>query len=394
MRLVCPNCSAQYEIDGSMIPEEGRDVQCSNCGHTWFELPGPAATEAAPSFDDEPEAEDEFDAPPAYDLDDDDSFEDDTGTIETDRRESVPDYLSREDFEDPSHTAPTTSDWDDEPDAGDVEPASEPDVDLDDESSSTASAEPEPEPEIEAKSEDDEPDASPSEPEADSETEDDASDNSAEPDDATETDDPETDDDPADDLAGAGIAAATRRRPADAAALDILREEAERELSQRRALPSEGLETQADLGLGDIRNRRTPSRALRARMAHMGEEYPEDAVRDDDFEVSPAPVSAPRSTPQDDDGYEEPRRDLLPDIDEINSTLKTSPRSSEHVEGAKRSGFRFGFLIMLFLTIAAIFAYAQAPAIARALPQTEPTLISYVDWANGLRDWLNGLLGR
>ena len=40
--LVCPNCSAQYEIDGSMIPDDGRDVQCSNCGHTWFELPGPS----------------------------------------------------------------------------------------------------------------------------------------------------------------------------------------------------------------------------------------------------------------------------------------------------------------------------------------------------------------
>lgn len=37
MRLVCPNCDAQYEIDDGLIPENGRDVQCSNCGHTWFE---------------------------------------------------------------------------------------------------------------------------------------------------------------------------------------------------------------------------------------------------------------------------------------------------------------------------------------------------------------------
>ena len=36
MRLICPNCGAQYEVDGSVIPETGRDVQCSNCGHTWF----------------------------------------------------------------------------------------------------------------------------------------------------------------------------------------------------------------------------------------------------------------------------------------------------------------------------------------------------------------------
>ena len=37
MRLVCPNCDAEYEVDASVIPDQGRDVQCSNCGHTWFQ---------------------------------------------------------------------------------------------------------------------------------------------------------------------------------------------------------------------------------------------------------------------------------------------------------------------------------------------------------------------
>lgn len=40
MRLICPNCGAQYEVSDDAIPEIGRDVQCSNCGHTWFESPG------------------------------------------------------------------------------------------------------------------------------------------------------------------------------------------------------------------------------------------------------------------------------------------------------------------------------------------------------------------
>lgn len=39
MRLVCPNCGAQYEVDDRVMPEAGRDVQCSNCGHAWFHTP-------------------------------------------------------------------------------------------------------------------------------------------------------------------------------------------------------------------------------------------------------------------------------------------------------------------------------------------------------------------
>ena len=44
MRLICPNCGAQYEVAGDVIPKGGRDVQCSNCGHTWFEQPGASVT--------------------------------------------------------------------------------------------------------------------------------------------------------------------------------------------------------------------------------------------------------------------------------------------------------------------------------------------------------------
>ncbi|PQO21930.1 thioredoxin, partial [Rhodobacteraceae bacterium WD3A24] len=39
MRLTCPNCGAQYEIDDGVIPDAGRDVQCSSCGHAWFQYP-------------------------------------------------------------------------------------------------------------------------------------------------------------------------------------------------------------------------------------------------------------------------------------------------------------------------------------------------------------------
>ena len=39
MRLVCPNCSAKYEVDVSLFPEEGREVQCANCEHAWMQYP-------------------------------------------------------------------------------------------------------------------------------------------------------------------------------------------------------------------------------------------------------------------------------------------------------------------------------------------------------------------
>ena len=39
MRLLCPNCDAEYEVEASVIPANGRDVQCSNCGHAWYQLP-------------------------------------------------------------------------------------------------------------------------------------------------------------------------------------------------------------------------------------------------------------------------------------------------------------------------------------------------------------------
>lgn len=37
MRLTCPSCGAQYEVPDDVIPDDGRDVQCSNCGNTWFQ---------------------------------------------------------------------------------------------------------------------------------------------------------------------------------------------------------------------------------------------------------------------------------------------------------------------------------------------------------------------
>ena len=36
MIITCPNCNKKFNIDNSLIPDEGRDVQCGSCNHVWL----------------------------------------------------------------------------------------------------------------------------------------------------------------------------------------------------------------------------------------------------------------------------------------------------------------------------------------------------------------------
>ena len=36
MIITCPNCNKQFKIDSSLIPNEGRDLQCGSCNNVWF----------------------------------------------------------------------------------------------------------------------------------------------------------------------------------------------------------------------------------------------------------------------------------------------------------------------------------------------------------------------
>ncbi|WP_103332192.1 zinc-ribbon domain-containing protein [Pseudotabrizicola formosa] len=80
MRLICPNCDAQYEVDDSAIPDTGRDVQCSNCGHAWFQTPESSEDDLTDALYREPEPEAVPDAPAAVaqtDAPDDDAEDED-----------------------------------------------------------------------------------------------------------------------------------------------------------------------------------------------------------------------------------------------------------------------------------------------------------------------------
>ena len=36
MIITCPNCEKKFQIDPSLMPEKGRDLQCGSCNHGWF----------------------------------------------------------------------------------------------------------------------------------------------------------------------------------------------------------------------------------------------------------------------------------------------------------------------------------------------------------------------
>ena len=36
MIITCPNCNKKFKIDNSLIPDEGRNLQCGSCTHVWL----------------------------------------------------------------------------------------------------------------------------------------------------------------------------------------------------------------------------------------------------------------------------------------------------------------------------------------------------------------------
>ena len=178
--------------------------------------------------------------------------------------------------------------------------------------------------------------------------------------------------------------------------MDILREEAEHEARLRNAEP-EPLETQAELGLDDssVEERAMSKRA--AAMAGIEREKPPLERIENEPEIIAAPATPPDGRPGGS------RRDLLPDIEEINSTLRPDERALEDEDLdddlreaiAKREmkrhkgGVRAGFLTIALLGTVALGAYAFAPEITAQVPQAEPTLAAYVTWVDGLRAGLD-----
>ncbi len=166
------------------------------------------------------------------------------------------------------------------------------------------------------------------------------------------------------------------RREIDPGVRDILREEAEREARLRRG-ESDPVETQAEMPLEEEADAANRARR-RAELDEAQDAFDADA----------------------DHGGS--RRDLLPDIEEINSTLRaTGDRSPEEEDAsdietletapARRRGVRSGFLLVLIFSIAGVLLYSNVDAVAEVVPQAEPVLRRFEDLVNNGRFWLDDM---
>lgn len=310
MRLVCPNCGAQYEVDDRVIPDNGRDVQCSSCGHGWYQMP--AHVEAA----DKAVARDVDEAP---DLDDeaiDETFDEAEEAVE---------------------------DGGPEPDSV---PESHDDEDV----------------------EDDEDGAAPEMPSA-------------------------------------------PRRPLDDDLRSILQEEAEREMEARateRGHETEAIEIQPELGLDEAPGEDAARlRAERDNTTAFEDEDEADtpssdatvAWDEDDDEVDvaglqAAAIAAGTAAPAGDD--KKARRELFPDIDEINSTLDSHGGFSEpdeHDDSDDRpGGFGRGFFVVIIVVAFLLALYLVAPQLAQNVPALEPVLSAYAGAIDTLRGLIYGMV--
>ncbi|CUH54272.1 zinc-ribbon domain-containing protein [Shimia marina] len=376
MRLTCPNCGAQYEVPDDIIPTSGRDVQCSSCGNTWFQV---HPDHVDPSIE-APHSEEPDSAP--HDPDEAMVSQDTTLASEQEPFEEVePPALSISDAAEPADVLEDEStdaddldldaaDWDLETDDAWLEP--------EDTISGTAAALATFGDEAETENDDSleaalaQTIAQVASEDADTLT---AQDETSEDDTGTEAEEtaPEPEDEPQ-----------RQRRGIDDSVADILRAEAEYESQARAAEEPQALETQGDLGLDEA----AAPAPMSTRIEPTVQSTLRKPRRSDDTDPTAEPAAARKK---------DTRRDLLPDIEDINSTLRstsTPQRNPDLGQGpdnrARRArGFRLGFGLVVLLAICAVFVYGSHDMLSQKYPAMSPYIESFVVSADATRIWLD-----
>lgn len=170
----------------------------------------------------------------------------------------------------------------------------------------------------------------------------------------------------------AEVPSAPERRRLDPEVADILREEAEHETRLRSSEARGGLESQPDLDLDAGLSAALKWRKRTARKA--------GAI---------ANANAKKLDPQ---------HNLLPDLDEISSTLLASERVDQDdgdtgdPDAPQQSGFILGLGVILLLAVGLLLIYTNAGRIALAVPQAEPALAAYSQTITDARIWLDSVV--
>lgn len=171
------------------------------------------------------------------------------------------------------------------------------------------------------------------------------------------------------------------RKPLDPSVAEVLREEAENERRARRGQQSDPLESQPDLGLDDL----------------IAKVLSSDTTGGDEKSKGEPPTSEALAASSIVDGSQESRRDRLPNIDEINSTLRsnksrspdTDPGQTAQIEKHEARSSRLGFSLVVALFAALALVYVFSSPLAKAVPEMEPTLTTYTAIVESWRGWLD-----
>lgn len=189
----------------------------------------------------------------------------------------------------------------------------------------------------------------------------------------------------------------TKRRQLDPGVADILRQEAEIEYEARRRRQAQTLESQPDLGLDTSQPSPPPppppAPAQAPARASQEERRATEAQQRMARMRGEPQISAEEAAA---DAAMSSRRELLPDVDEINSTLRNEAKphavtaqSREEIgaggDRKSKRGFQRGFIMMLFIFAVMTWVYVFGDTIIRTVPDLEGPITAYVDWIDKLR---------
>ncbi len=182
-------------------------------------------------------------------------------------------------------------------------------------------------------------------------------------------------------------------RQVDPDALDVLRKEAEHEQELRRAEAAQAQSTPRPSEPEEVFDADDTTVSIADEVIDPASKEAERAAQ------ARERMARLRGIEPDEPEKSGSRSELLPDIDEINSTLRAeSERQKEaatndiiapiSAAAERKRGFRLGFGTSLLIVGILTGAYVYAPLIVRSIPATEPVLVGYVRVINEGRGWL------